>query len=95
MAEDGPVAPQPRNGLGALALLVGAVALAFAFVPVIGEFVAAPAAVSAVVLGMLGLGRADRGQATNAGQALTGGILGLTAGFIVFLVFIATVGPHE
>ncbi|GIJ79020.1 hypothetical protein SAMN05443287_10718 [Micromonospora phaseoli] len=95
VAEEGPVAPQPRNGLGATALIVGATALAFACVPVIGEFIAAPAAVLAIVLGLLGLGRTEKGQATNPGQALAGGVLGLTAGFLVFLVLIATMGPNE
>ena len=80
----------PRNGAGSIALVMGVVALVFAFVPIIGEFIAAPSAVLAIVLGLIGLGRVEKGLATNGGQALAGSILGLIAGLILFLVFAAT-----
>lgn len=79
-----------RNGPGSTALVLGVVALVFAFVPIVGEFVAAPSALLAIVLGLVGLGRVEKGVATNGGQALAGSILGLAAGLILFLVFAAT-----
>jgi hypothetical protein len=85
----------PRNGLGSAALVLGLVALPFVFVPIIGEFVAAPAALLAIVLGLVGLGRVDRGIATNGGEALAGSILGLVSAFVMFLIIAATVGPAE
>jgi hypothetical protein len=86
--------PRPRNGLGGAALFTGVLALVFAFVPIVGEFVAAPASVLAIVLGLVGFNRAEKGLATDGGRALTGAVLGLVAGFVVFLVFIATMGPR-
>jgi hypothetical protein len=80
----------PRNGIGSLSLALGVVSLLFALVPIVGEFVAAPSAVLAIVLGLIGLGRVDRGVATNGGQALAGSILGLVAGLLLFLIFAAT-----
>lgn len=85
--------PRPRNGLGGGALFTGVLALAFAFIPIVGEFVAAPASVLAIVLGLIGFNRAEKGLATDGGRALTGAVLGLVAGLVVFLVFIATMGP--
>jgi hypothetical protein len=86
--------PRPRHGLGGVALFAGVLALVFAFVPIVGEFVAAPAAVLAIVLGLIGFNRAEKGLATDGGRALTGAVLGLVAGFVVFLMFIATMGPR-
>lgn len=80
----------PQNRAGSIALVMGTVALVFAFIPIIGEFVAAPSAVLAIVLGLIGLGRVEKGLATNGGQALAGSILGLIAGLVLFLVFAVT-----
>lgn len=94
MHDDGPPAPPPRQGLGGPALLIGSIALVFAFVPIIGEFVAAPAAVVAIVVGFIGFERAERGEAHDGGKALAGGLMGVAAGFVVFLMFLATMGPR-
>jgi tetrahydromethanopterin S-methyltransferase subunit C len=83
-------AASPRNGAGELALGMGLVALAFSFFPIVGEFVAAPAAVLAVVAGSVGVRRADRGLATNPVPAWTGIGLGVAAGLMTLLVFVAT-----
>lgn len=91
LREDRPE-PQPRNGAGRFALVVGVVAVVFAFVPIVGEFIAGPAALIAIALGLVGLWRVERGVATNGSQALTGGFLGIAAGLIMFLVFAATLG---
>lgn len=85
--------PQPRNRLGGAALVLGVVALVFAFVPIVGEFVAAPAALLAIVLGLIGLDRVMRGIATNTAEALIGSILGFVSGFILFLIYAASSGP--
>lgn len=66
--------------------MLGVVALLFTFVPVVGEFVAAPAALLAVVLGLVGLGRVWRGAATNAAEAVTGSLLGTVSGLTLLLI---------
>lgn len=80
----------PQNGAGELALAMGVVAMAFSFFPIVGEFVAAPASVVAVVAGSIGLHRVERGLATNPGRAWAGIGLGLAAGLMTALVFVAT-----
>ncbi|MEV0708784.1 hypothetical protein [Nocardia aurea] len=89
---DRPSRPEPRNGVGVIALAAGIVALVFAFVPAVGDLVAVPAAVIAVVCGWVGFARWDRGQATNPRDAVVGGTLGTVALFVWFLVFAATNG---
>jgi hypothetical protein len=76
--------------VGEISLIVGVVAVAFSFFPVAGELVAAPAAVLAVVLGAVGLGRVDRGVADNPVQAWGGVGMGVLAGLMTLLVFVAT-----
>lgn len=87
-----PTPAPPRNGAGSTALVFGVVAFVFAFVPVIGEFVALPAAIAAMVLGWIGFERAEDGEATNSSQAIAGGVLGLIAGLVVLLVFMVGLG---
>ncbi|UTT49202.1 hypothetical protein [Rhodococcus gordoniae] len=84
-----PVRPPPRNGAGTAALIAGIVALVFAFVPVIGDFVAIPVGLVAVVCGWVGLERVDKGTATNPREALVGACLGAAALFAVFVIFAA------
>jgi hypothetical protein len=79
-----------RNGAGDAALTSGMVSMVFALVPLVGDVVALPAAVAAVVLGLLGIFRADRGEATNGGKALTGTLLGAVTAFITLLTVAAT-----
>lgn len=57
--------------------------------PGVGEFVALPASVAAIVLGMVGLRRYETGRSTRAAPAATGAILGAIAGFSVLLVALA------
>ena len=75
MSQNEPPQFVPRNGLGGASFVLGVVALVFAFVPIVGEFVAAPAALLAVVFGLVGLGRVWRGVATNGGEAAAGSLL--------------------
>ena len=87
--------PQPSRGLGGTALVAGLIAVAAVCVPVIGEFIAVPAAALAVILGWVGFDRAGRGLTRDGGRALIGGGLGLTAGFLMFLVIVATTAPND
>ncbi len=85
---------EPRIGAGETALQVGAGALVAAFIPIIGDFITVPAALVAMVLGTVGYRRTEKGVATNAGQAITGGFLGLAAGFTVLITYLITsTGP--
>ncbi|MEE2032598.1 hypothetical protein [Rhodococcus chondri] len=84
--------PLPLNGVGHTALVVGIFAAVFAFVPIVGDLVSVPAALIAVACGWIGLARVDKGLATNHREALGGAVLGITALFVVFLVFVATHG---
>lgn len=82
------VAPLPSNGLGVTGLVLGIIAAAgFCLWPV-----AILLGVLAMIFGGIGRGKALRGEATNAGQALAGIIcgavgtaLGITFGLIILL----------
>ena len=69
---------------------MGIVAVAFSFFPIVGEFMAAPASVLAVVSGSVAISRVERGLATNPGRAWVGIGLGVAGGFMTLLVFVAT-----
>lgn len=87
------MSPAPaRNGVGEFALVAGIVAIVFSIVPIVGEFVAAPASVMAFTAGCLGINRVDRGVATNPGPAWLGLGFGVVAGFITVLMLVATMG---
>lgn len=81
---------RPRNGAGALALWTGLLALAFAFFPFVGEFVSVPTALVAITAGAVGLRRADRGMATNGGEACVGLFLGIGGLAVTAMVMAAT-----
>src|SRR4051812_41796212 len=72
-----------RNGLGTAALVVGIVGLLFSWTVVLGLALG----VLGIVFGVIGRRRADRGEATNKGQATAGLILGSIA-TLVAVVFI-------
>ncbi|WP_219806340.1 MULTISPECIES: hypothetical protein [Streptomyces] len=84
---------EARNRPGELALSFGIIALVFSFLPTLGELVAAPAALLAIVLGLIGARLSERGAATNLGRSLAGVTLGIVALLIVVLVFAVTLGP--
>jgi amino acid transporter len=73
----------PKNGLGIAALVSAIVGLVFCW-SVVGGVVLG---VLAAILGIVGYGRAKRGQATNTGVAIAGVVLGALA-VIVSLAFI-------
>ncbi|GAA0691447.1 DUF4190 domain-containing protein [Streptomyces thermocarboxydus] len=84
----GGVPPLPSNGIGVASLVLGIIAAAaFCLWPV-----AIVLGVLAVIFGAIGRGKANRGEATNGGQALAGVICGavgsalaLTFGVIVLV----------
>ncbi|MEW2513488.1 DUF4190 domain-containing protein [Streptomyces sp. NPDC046870] len=76
--------PPPSNGLGTASLVLGIVAtVGFVLWPI-----ALAMGILAVILGGLGRGRANRGEATNPGVALAGVICG-AAGIVLVLVLFA------
>ena len=79
-----------KHRSGGYALLFGLLSLACALIPVIGDLVAVPAAIIAVVYGIVGVGHYDAGRAPRMLPALVGAILGAIALLIVVLGFIAT-----
>ncbi|MGE2836123.1 hypothetical protein [Mycobacterium sp. SMC-4] len=92
VARRGSERSHPQNGAGQAALVLGVVAIVFVFVPVIGDFVSIPAAIGAVITGIAGFDRADRGRATNRLDAVIGGVLGLVALLVTLLIFAAVHG---
>jgi hypothetical protein len=82
-AGPGPGGPK-RNGLGVAALVVGVLAL-LSSLTLIGGIVLG---IAAIVLGVLGRGRAKRGEADNGGMALAGVVLGVV-GLLLSLLFLA------
>ena len=74
----------PRNGLGTAALVLGIVGLVLA-IPVIGLL----PGIVAVVLGIIGVRRANRGEANNRGVAIAGIVTGALAVVIAVFVLVA------
>lgn len=68
-------APQPRNGMGTAALVLGIIGVAL-FWTISPPFILG---ILAVVFGAVGLGRAKRGVASNRGSAVAGLVLGIVA----------------
>lgn len=72
----GAQAPRPRNGVGIAALVFGVLAILTCWwLPIIGFLIG----LLALILGVVGRGRAKRGAATNGGLAVAGVVLGALA----------------
>lgn len=69
-----PYAPPPKNGLGTAALVLGILGALFSLIPIIGV-VAWPLVILGLVLGTLGIVRAQAGRADNRGVAIAGTVL--------------------
>jgi hypothetical protein len=82
----GAPAPAPRNGLGLSALILGVIAILTCWIVIGGLF-----GLLAIVLGVLGAGRARRGRATNRGVAITGIVTG-AVGLVLSIVIVVTAG---
>lgn len=78
--------PRPRNGLGLAALILGIVAVLTCLFVIGGVF-----GLLAIVLGVLGAGRARRGRATNRGVAIAGIVTG-AVGLVVAIVIVVIGG---
>ncbi|HEV2784712.1 MAG TPA: DUF4190 domain-containing protein [Actinophytocola sp.] len=63
-----------ENGLGTAGFVLGLVGLVFSPVPLIGV-VAWPLVILGLILSLVGLGRANKGRATNKGLAVAGVVL--------------------
>ncbi len=86
-----PVGRGDRFGDSALA--AGIAAFIAAFVPVIGDFIAAPTAVVGVGLGLVGIRRFETGRAMRVAPAAVGTVLSVCAGLTVLFVLVATADP--
>ncbi|MFJ9522048.1 DUF4190 domain-containing protein [Kitasatospora sp. NPDC101801] len=75
------LAPQPRNGLGIAAMVLGIVGALFGLAVILFWLAWLPSLL-AVIFGGIGLSYARRGLATNRGMALAGVLLGV-AGLLV------------
>lgn len=75
MAES-PAHPAAPSRAGSTALVVGALSLLCALVPVVGDIVSVPLALVAIVCGVLGVGHYDSGRAPRMLPALLGALLG-------------------
>ncbi len=74
--------PPQDNRAGLLALVLGIASIPLLFCYVLGL----PAGIAAIVLGIVGKRRADRGLASNRGQAIAGiatGALGVLATAVI------------
>jgi hypothetical protein len=91
-----PTATGRRNGMGTAALVVGVVSLVLVVLLLFAPLGALLGLV-AVLLGILGLMRAGRGQADNRGQAVAGlvtGALALVIGALLTVSFGAWFATH-
>lgn len=77
---------KPRNGLGIAALIVGILAI-LAIITIFGGPILG---IIAIILGIIGRGRAKKGEATNGGMATAGIVLGAIA--IVASIALGIVG---
>ena len=78
---NGPIyvqAAAPRNGMGVAALVLGLIGLAIALIPILG-FIGILLGILALVFGLVGVGRARKGIATNKVMSWFGAVLGVCA----------------
>lgn len=74
--------PQPRNGMGTAALVLGILAILTCWLPIVGFVLG----LIAIILGVIGRGRVKKMQATNGGAATTGLVLGVLSMIVNILV---------
>lgn len=79
-----PPQSQPKNGLGLASLIVAIISLLTVFGGLVLGIVA-------VILGVIGRGRAKRGEATNGGVALAGIVLGALSILVSIAAIVLTV----
>jgi hypothetical protein len=84
--------PAPSNGLGIAALVLGILAILFAFIPIVG-IASYPLAIVGVVLGLVGLGRVRTGRSSR-GITLAGliaSVLGLVLVIVSTVVYVSAI----
>lgn len=84
-----PYYARPGNGLALAGGVVGIVSLVVAFIPVL-DWVSIPGGIVAIVLGAIGLQRANRMGGTSRGMAITGIVTGSIA-LVLVIVFVALI----
>ncbi|WP_158888190.1 DUF4190 domain-containing protein [Amycolatopsis anabasis] len=82
--------PQPKNGLGTAGFVLGLVGLLFSFIPVIG-LIAWPLVILGLIFSIIGLLRANKGEATNKGLSIAG-IAVSAIGLVVCVLWVAVFG---
>lgn len=80
---EGPASGGGSHRAGGYASAFGVLAVLCALIPVIGDLVAVPAAVLAIVYGILGVGHYDAGRAPRMLPAMVGALLGAVALLII------------
>ncbi|WP_083713596.1 hypothetical protein [Brachybacterium sp. P6-10-X1] len=81
-----------RYSAGDWSLTFGLAAVGCLVIPAVGDMISAPVAVTAVVLGLIGIGRHDTGAAPKVLPAAIGTALGALALFLVVLMLVV-MGP--
>jgi len=76
--------------VGDRALAAGVAAFIAAFLPVIGEFIAVPAALIGIALGLVGIRRFETGRTVRVVPAAVGTILSTGAVMVLVVVLVAT-----
>lgn len=86
-----PQPPSHRHGwAGQYALAAGVAAIVCALLPGVSDVIAAPLAVLAIVLGLLGVRWHQSGRAPRVASAITGTVLGAVALSIVAVMVAAS-----
>ncbi|WP_052864584.1 DUF4190 domain-containing protein [Streptomyces niger] len=86
----GAPAPQTaRNGLGIATLVLGVIGVLSGLIPLL-FWLAGTLGLLALIFGLIGRGRAKRGQATNKGVALAGLLLGIAAMIVAVIGAVIT-----
>ncbi|MER8046376.1 DUF4190 domain-containing protein [Streptomyces sp. NPDC094032] len=85
---------QPSNGMGTTAMVLGIIAVAGFCMYGLGIILG----VLALIFGIIGMKKANRGEATNRGMALAGVVLGsigilVSAVFVAFMVWVIVEDP--
>ncbi|MCU1418056.1 MAG: hypothetical protein JWP32_2230 [Schumannella sp.] len=87
----GEESPRARgNGAGVYALVFGLAAVVCVFIPIVGDYIAAPLAVFAIALGFVGIRRHETGRATGPASAIIGALLGAASAAVTFMMYAAT-----
>jgi hypothetical protein len=82
--------PQPKNGFGTTALVLGIIALVLGFIPFVSLFTAIPLGVLGGIFGILGVVRAAKRVATNKVASIFGLVASILAILLALTSSIAT-----